>query len=192
MNPSQVRRATKREAASPRLTRPQPKRRRIPAPPQQRNAKKGSKLFGMNAERIRDYLLSLPHVVEAEQWGGLLYWVGDKAIGGKTFAMVNLEATGGLPISFSAGPERFAELVEQEGIQPAPYSAKNFWVAAEGWDAFPDREWQDELTAAHATVYAKLPPKTKQLLAMSKIALKRVVAERRKLLTERAADKSKA
>ena len=146
----------------------------------------------MNAERMRDYLLSLPHVVEAEQWGGLLYWVGDKAIGGRTFAMVNLETTGGLPISFSAGPERFAELVEREGIRPAPYSAKNFWAAAERWDVFRDREWEQELAAAHTIVYAKLTPKTKQLLAMSKTALKRVVAQRRKVLAERTASRSKA
>ena len=183
----QERRATKREAANPRLTKQPPKRRQIHAPPRQGNAKKGSKLVGMNAERMRDYLLSLPHVVEAEQWGGLLYWVGDKAIGGKTFAMVNLEATGGLPISFSAGPERFAELVEQAGIRPAPYSARNFWVAAERWDVLRDREWEQELASAHEITLAKLPVKTKDLLAMSEAALKRVVAERKTLLAGREA-----
>lgn len=144
----------------------------------------------MNAERMRDYLLGLPHVVEAQQWGGLLYWVGDKAIGGKTFAMVNLEATGGLPISFSAGPERFAELVELEGIRPAPYSAKNFWVAAERWDVVRDREWEQELTTAHNIVFAKLPPRTRTMLAMSKGSLKKLVAERKALLAARDAASS--
>jgi predicted DNA-binding protein (MmcQ/YjbR family) len=145
----------------------------------------------MNAERMREFLLGMPHVVEAEQWGGLLYWVGDKAIGGKTFAMVNLEAAGGLPISFPAGPERYAELVEREGLRPAPYAAKNFWVAAERWDALRDREWEEELTAAHQITFAKLTPKTKNILAMSKSALRRMVAERKELLAARAAAKTK-
>ncbi len=143
----------------------------------------------MNAERARTILLGLPHVIEAEQWGGLLFWVGDKAIGGKTFAMVNLEASGGLPVSFSAGPERFAELCECDGLVPAPYSARNYWVAAERWDALRDREWEDVLRAAHAITFAKLPPKTKAVLAMPTSEMKKVVAERKRVLAERAGAK---
>ncbi len=62
----------------------------------------------MNAERAREFLLGLPYVVETAQWGGLVFWVGDKAIGGKMFVMLNLEA-GELPISYPAGEERTAE-----------------------------------------------------------------------------------
>ena len=36
----------------------------------------------------REFLLQLPHVVETMQWGAnLVFWVGDKAIGGKMFAL---------------------------------------------------------------------------------------------------------
>src|SRR5271168_1794039 len=46
----------------------------------------------MDAERAREYLLRLPHVVETMQWGAnLVFWVGDKAIGGKMFAVLNLD-----------------------------------------------------------------------------------------------------
>ena len=42
----------------------------------------------MDAERLREYLLRLPNVVETMQWGAnLVFWVGDKAIGGKMFAV---------------------------------------------------------------------------------------------------------
>ena len=35
----------------------------------------------MDSERLRAYLLTLPHVVETMQWGAnLVFWVGDKAI----------------------------------------------------------------------------------------------------------------
>jgi predicted DNA-binding protein (MmcQ/YjbR family) len=140
----------------------------------------------MNAERLRDFLLTLPHVVEAEQWGGLLYWVGDKAIGGKTFVHVNLEAGQGHPAMFPVGPERFAEMCERDGVIPAPYAARNFWVAVERWDALRDREWEEELRAAHSIVYEKLPHRTKATLALPPAERKRVVADRRKLLAAKA------
>jgi hypothetical protein len=45
----------------------------------------------MDAERLRTFLLNLPYVAETRQWGdNLVYWVGDKAIGGKMFALMNL------------------------------------------------------------------------------------------------------
>jgi predicted DNA-binding protein (MmcQ/YjbR family) len=146
----------------------------------------------MNAERAREFLLKLPHVVEAEQWGGLLYWVGDKAIGGKTFVHLNLEAGQGHPAMFPAGPERFAELCERDGVIPAPYAARNFWVAVERWDVLRDREWEEELRAAHDIVYEKLQPRTKAVLAMPKAEQKKLVTERKKLLAEREAAKCKA
>ena len=50
---------------------------------------------GMDAESTRAYLLKLPSVVETLQWGNnLVFWVGDKAIGGKMFALLNLDADG--------------------------------------------------------------------------------------------------
>ena len=83
----------------------------------------------MDAERIRAYLLTLPHTVETMQWGAnLVFWVGDKAIGGKMFALVNLDDDGKAVISYSAGRERYFELLEIEGIIPAPYMARISWV----------------------------------------------------------------
>ena len=74
----------------------------------------------------------------------LCCWAGDKAIGGKMFAVVDL-GKGGPVMSYAAGPERFAELVEREGIIPAPYLARAHWVAVERWDVFRASEWQSEL-----------------------------------------------
>ena len=135
----------------------------------------------MDVERTREFLLGLPHVVETQQWGGLVYWVADKAIGGKMFVLLNTDA-GQLPISYPAGQERFAELVEVEGIRPAPYMARIFWVAVERWDVFRTVEWERELNAAHEMTYAKLPPKTKVVLGKTKAEQKKIVSERRKVL----------
>src|SRR5882757_6569128 len=114
----------------------------------------------MDAERIRAYLLTLPHAVETMQWGAnLVFWVGDKAIGGKMFALVNLDGDGKAVISYSAGPERYSELLETEGIFPAPYMARIYWVAVERWNVFRTPDWEQELRAAHALTFAKLPPR---------------------------------
>jgi predicted DNA-binding protein (MmcQ/YjbR family) len=119
----------------------------------------------MDAERARAFLLTLPHVAETLQWGdNLVFWVGDKSIGGKMFALINLSASTHGVISFAAGPERFAELVELEYLKPAPYFARAHWVAAESWSAFRPAKWQAELRNAHAIVFAKLTKRTREHL----------------------------
>jgi Uncharacterized protein conserved in bacteria len=135
----------------------------------------------MDAEKMRAMLLKLPHVAETMQWGAnLVFWVGDKSIGGKMFAVVDLDGKGGPVISYAAGPERFAELVEREGIIPAPYLARAHWVAVERWDVFRASEWQGELEAAHALIYTKLPKRTRDVLAMPDA--KKLIAARKKKL----------
>jgi predicted DNA-binding protein (MmcQ/YjbR family) len=137
----------------------------------------------MDAERTRTFLLQLPHVVETVQWGdNLVFWVGDKAIGGKMFALVNLETDGRGVISYAAGSERYAELLEIEGIFPAPYLARAYWVTAGDWSVFRPAEWEFELRAAHRLVFDKLPPRTRKVLAMPAVERKRLIAERKTLL----------
>jgi predicted DNA-binding protein (MmcQ/YjbR family) len=82
----------------------------------------------MDAERVREYLLRLPHVVETMQWGAnLVFWVGDKALGGKMFAVLNLDDDQKAVLSFAAGPERYAELLDTEGESSAAENSKSCW-----------------------------------------------------------------
>ena len=139
----------------------------------------------MDVERVRSFCLSLPHVVETHQWGdGLLFWVGDKAIGGKMFALIRLEA-GNRVISYPTDPEHFAELVELEGIIPAPYLARLFWVSAEHWGVFRNSMWEEELRAAHALKLAGLPAKTRAILDLPAAERKRTITARKKVMAER-------
>ena len=144
----------------------------------------------MDAERARAYLLSLPHVIETMQWGeNLVFWVGDKAVGGKMFTVINLDALGGPVVSFAAGGEHAAELCEREGLIPAPYLARAGWVAAEHWGALNAREWKAELEAAHRRVLAKLPARTLAILAMPAKARGALVQQRRQEIARKAAAK---
>ncbi len=71
----------------------------------------------MDNERIREICLKLPHVAETLNWGHhLVYWAGDRDIGGKMFAMTDLDGTGTGVLWFHCGAERFHELLEREGI----------------------------------------------------------------------------
>ena len=138
-------------------------------------------------------MLTLPHAVETMQWGdNLVFWVGDKAIGGKMFCLLNLDAGAHGVMSYSAGPERYAELVEQDGMVPAPYMARIHWVAVERWSALRNAEWESELRAAHAITLAKLPRKTREALAMPERARATLIAERRAQVAEQAEKKAAA
>ena len=117
----------------------------------------------MDAERLREYLLRLPHVAETMQWGAnLVYWVGDKAIGGKMFAVLNLDDDRKAVCSFAAGPERYPELLEIEGVFPAPYLARAHWVAIQHWGVFRSTELEEHLELARRLIYNKLPKKTRE------------------------------
>jgi predicted DNA-binding protein (MmcQ/YjbR family) len=138
----------------------------------------------MDAERLRAYLLTLPHIAETRQWGNnLVYWVGDKAIGGKMFALINLddpqEGRTHAVVSYSAGPLRFPDLLELDGLYPAPYMARIHWVAAEHWQIFSNPDWESEVQQAHALTFAKLPPKIRTILAMPRAAQRRLIHEGR-------------
>jgi predicted DNA-binding protein (MmcQ/YjbR family) len=141
----------------------------------------------MDNERIREICLALPHVVETIGWGHhLIYWAGDKAIGGKMFASTDLDGAGVGVLSFHCGAERFHELLEIEAIRPTPYSAKHFWVTLERWDVLRPTQIKEELTKAHALIYDKLPTRTKTILAMPEKDRVKLIRDRQKLLAAKA------
>jgi predicted DNA-binding protein (MmcQ/YjbR family) len=137
----------------------------------------------MDAERARAFLLTLPHVAETLQWGdNLVFWVGDKSIGGKMFALINLAADAHGVISFAAGPERALELLELEGFYPAPYLARAHWVATRDWNSLRPTEWQAELRNAHAVIFEKLPKRTRDVVALPAKQRDSLVSTRKKKL----------
>lgn len=112
----------------------------------------------MDIESVRKFCLSLPHVTEGIQWGNDLLM----RIGNKMFAVLSLEPASDHVMSFKCTPEKFAELVEQEGIVPAPYVARYHWVALERFDALPERELKELLKTAYELVRDKLPKKLRE------------------------------
>ena len=111
---------------------------------------------------VRAFCLSLPHVTEDVQWEiDLLFRIADKM-----FCIANLEpAMNKTKIAFKCTPEKFAELVEIEGIIPAPYMARNHWVAMIEMDALRQPETKDLIQASYQLVLEKLPKKKQSELS---------------------------
>src|SRR5437764_5496597 len=111
----------------------------------------------MDIEQARAYCLSFPHATENVQWGNDLVF----KIAGKMFAVTVLESASKYCLSFKCTEEKFAELIEQEGIDPAPYSARYHWVALESFGALSEKELKALLRNSYDLVIEKLPKKKK-------------------------------
>ena len=85
-------------------------------------------------------------------------------------------------LSFHCGAERFHELLEREGVYPAPHLARASWIALERWDALRPREIEEELARAHGLILEKLPKKTRAVLLLPEKERAKVIRERKKLL----------
>lgn len=117
----------------------------------------------MDNESVRAHCLSFPHATENVQWGNDLVF----KIAGKIFAVMVLEGPAKYVMSFKCTEERFNELIEQEGIDPAPYMARNKWVAIERFDALSDKELKALLRKSYEMVVGKLPKKLREQLGAS-------------------------
>jgi len=106
---------------------------------------------------VRAFCLSLPHATEDVQWEHDLLF----RIAGKMFCVANLEpGMSPTKIAFKCTPEKFAELVEIDGIIPAPYMARNHWVAMLDMNALRHPEIKELVEESYRMILAKLPKKT--------------------------------
>jgi predicted DNA-binding protein (MmcQ/YjbR family) len=120
------------------------------------------------------------------QWGeSLVFWVGHKALGGKMFAVANLDEEGRAVLAFAATPDRFAELLETEGVIPAPYLARAHWVAIEQWDTLPTPQLKSLLQDARTLVETKLPKRTRETLTLPATQRRKLIAASKKQLAKK-------
>ena len=114
----------------------------------------------MDMESARRFCLSLPHATEGIQWDNDLLF----RVGGKIFAVLALDPAVPHRLAFKCTPEKFAELIELDGIIPAPYMARNKWVSLERFDALADAEIKTLIETSYALVFAKLTKKVQAQL----------------------------
>lgn len=125
---------------------------------------------------IRSFCLSLPHATEDVQWEHNLLF----RIAGKMFCIANLEpGVSPTKIAFKCAPEKFAELVEIDGIIPAPYMARNHWVAMLEMDALRQADLKELIEKSYHLVREKLPKKTQASMTATRGAKVRKARPRR-------------
>ncbi|MBZ5705671.1 MAG: MmcQ/YjbR family DNA-binding protein [Acidobacteriia bacterium] len=110
----------------------------------------------MDVDSLRRYCLAFPHATENLQWGDDLCF----KVGSKIFAILGLDSAP-QRLCFKCTPDKFAELVEQEGIIPAPYVGRYKWVLLERLDVLRDTELEDLIRQSYEMVAAKSKASTR-------------------------------
>jgi predicted DNA-binding protein (MmcQ/YjbR family) len=123
-----------------------------------------------NVDWIRQLCLSLPDTTENMQWGEDLCF----KVRGKIFTIVDLSQGNLAPVCLKCTPEKFDELLEIEGIAPAPYVGRYKWVLLANSNLLPSRELEALIRRSYDLVVAKAPKK--------KAARKKAPAKRRAML----------
>jgi len=111
---------------------------------------------------VRKLCLSFPAATEKVTWGADLTF----RINEKIFAVTVLEPAK-VWLSFKCSAENFADLTERAGIIPAPYMARNQWIALETKEALQKEELRDLLRESYDMVFSKLPKKIQQAVLQS-------------------------
>jgi predicted DNA-binding protein (MmcQ/YjbR family) len=104
----------------------------------------------MNVDSIRAYCLSFSDATEKLQWGDALCF----KVGAKMFAVLGLDR---VRLTFKCSPETFAELVEREGIHPAPYVGRYHWVILDRLDALSQDELRNLIGQSYEMVSENAP-----------------------------------
>jgi predicted DNA-binding protein (MmcQ/YjbR family) len=104
---------------------------------------------------IRKLCLSFPDAAENLQWGETLCF----KVRGKLFATVHLAEGKLAPVVLKSAPEKFHELVEIEGISPAPYVGRYKWVLLAHSNVLPLGELKALIRQSYDMVAAKAPKK---------------------------------
>jgi predicted DNA-binding protein (MmcQ/YjbR family) len=106
----------------------------------------------MTVDEIRAYCMAFPQARENLQWGDDLCF----KVAGKIFATLALSAVP-QKLCLKCTPEKFAELVEREGIAPAPYVGRYHWVMLARLDALDRGDLTRLIRQSYAMVAANVP-----------------------------------
>ena len=111
----------------------------------------------MNIEQLRKFCLSLPGATEDIKWGSDLCF----CVGEKMFCVTGADTIAG-GLSLKCSPEKFEELIEREGIDPAAYVGRYKWVRISALDAVTPTELKELIKTSYQLVFDRLPPKIKK------------------------------
>lgn len=109
----------------------------------------------MNIEQLRKFCLTFPGAAEDVKWGSDLCF----SVGKKMFCVTGADSISG--VSLKCTPEKFAELIEREGIDPAAYVGRYKWVSISDLGAVTPAELKGLISESYSLVFEKLPARVR-------------------------------
>jgi predicted DNA-binding protein (MmcQ/YjbR family) len=104
----------------------------------------------MDLEQLEAFCLQLPFTAMDVKWEHLLCFT----LKGKMFCTVSLDEEN--KISFKVPKETYEEMIQENGIHPAPYLWKNTWVRVDHSGIFKTAEWQAHILTSYKLIKANL------------------------------------
>jgi predicted DNA-binding protein (MmcQ/YjbR family) len=111
----------------------------------------------MNIEQLRTFCLSFPGATEDIKWGADLCF----CVGAKMFCVTGADSISS-GMSIKCTPEKFDELIEHDGIDPAAYVGRYKWVRISDLNAVTPSELKALIGESYRQVFDKLAPKVKK------------------------------
>ena len=103
--------------------------------------------------------MSMPGATEDIKWGADLCF----SVGGKMFTVTSADSRSG-GLSLKCTPDKFAELIERDGVEPAAYVGRYKWIHTERMNTLDDTELKQLIKQSYQLVFDKLPPKIKKTI----------------------------
>jgi predicted DNA-binding protein (MmcQ/YjbR family) len=122
----------------------------------------------VSIDRVRTICLKFPDATEQIQWGDDLVF----KVSGKMFAVAALEGAGNA-LAFKCTPEEFVLLTERDGIVPAPYLARAYWVSLTKFDILSAAELAQRLRQSYDLVVAGLPKARRPCVSVAREVVKK-------------------
>ena len=108
----------------------------------------------MNIESLRSECIALAHTQEDIKWeNDLCFTVADKI-----YCVASLIEP--FCVSLKVREEQFHILTNLDGIKPAPYLARYFWICIEDVSLFNKEEWHQYITQSYNLIKEKLSKKS--------------------------------
>ena len=114
----------------------------------------------MNIEQLRKFCLAFPGATEDIKWGADLCF----CVGAKMFCVTGADSVQS-GLSIKCTPEKFEELIERDGIDPAAYVGRYKWVRIAKLDAVTPTELKSLIEKSYQLVFDKLPSKIKKTIS---------------------------
>lgn len=107
----------------------------------------------MTHEKLREYCLKFPGATEGVKWEDHTCFM----VAEKIFCMTGMNDNSAVNIKTSS--EDFETLTERDGIEQAPYMARNQWISIQKRSALKPDEWKHYLTQSYELIKSKLTKK---------------------------------